>query len=117
MKFLLPVLLCSVFLFSFARYEEQVCLYDLKVASAFTPNGDENNDVFKIEWPCEPAILDISIYNNFVELIFTSEHFYFEWNAKNDKGEIMTTGVYRYSLKYSYLGKEYTKDRNIVIMR
>ena len=117
MKFLLPLLLCSLFLFSFGQYEQQDCLDDLKVANAFTPNGDDNNDVFKIEWPCEPAIFDISIYNNFVELIFTSEHFYFEWNGNDDKGKIMTTGVYKYSLKYSYLGKEYTIGGDIVLMR
>ncbi len=103
--------------FSFVSYDIISCPEDIEVPSAFTPNGDGNNDVFKIEWPCEPISFEIRIFNNWDEPIFSSSHFYFQWDGKLQNGQDAPAGVYSYTLNYAHLDQDYILEKEIVLMR
>ncbi|PCH76839.1 MAG: hypothetical protein COB98_05040, partial [Flavobacteriaceae bacterium] len=82
--------------------------------TAFTPNNDEVNDVFKI--PTLPVLypnFEMKIYNRYGSLIFNYEHngdINMEpnwWNGKLNNGEsfwgttLLPTGTYFYTIRYN----------------
>ena len=109
--------LLSYLLLSFVPFDHITCPDEIQIANAFTPNGDGNNDTFKIDWTCEPEEFEISIFNNWDELVFVSEHSYFEWEGKLDDGTFAPAGVYNYAIHYKFMGKEYAIENELVLMR
>lgn len=87
-----------------------------QLPSAFSPNGDGNNDwLFVYGGQIEKIFL--SIYNRWGELIFESTSIDNGWNG-SFKGNNAPSGVYVYKLQIIYSdGEKETKSGNITLIR
>lgn len=94
------------------QYEDRINLFELTdgcviapVPSAFTPNGDGLNDVFRLVSPDRIQSLEVWIYNRWGELVFHDNKIDFEWDG-NYKREKADMGVYMYIIE----GRGYSSD-------
>jgi gliding motility-associated-like protein len=74
------------------------CEPELHVPTAFSPNGDGQNDFFQV-FGHDIASFDIKIFNRWGELIFHSNDFRFQWDGKY-KSEIIPIETYPYIISY-----------------
>jgi gliding motility-associated-like protein len=89
---------------------------DIFIPSAFSPNGDNNNDVLYLRGNC---IKDVSfkIYDSWGEVVFKSHSMSFGWDG-NFKGQEVAADVYVYTLDYVlYNDKKKQAKGNITIIR
>lgn len=87
-----------------------------KIASVFTPNGDNINDVVPIQGgPYQDVIF--TIYNRWGQQVFQSLDPGTGWDG-NFKGEIQPNGVYVYTLEGTLLdGTKYRETGDITLVR
>lgn len=93
------------------------CLDSLEIPSSFTPNGDGNNDLFMIVFPCVPEDFTITIYNRWGEEIYVSHSHTFAWNGSTDKGDLFPADVYFYQINYVILGEKTEISGNLALIR
>lgn len=76
------------------------------IPNIFTPNGDGQNDMFKLQDVTNVKEIDIVILNRWGNVVFESDDINFEWNGKvkNDGGEC-SEGVYFYKINFTGLNK------------
>ena len=80
---------------------EQKCSdCELYIPSAFTPNGDGLNDMFKATSYCNFSNFDLQIFNRWGEKIFESSNSNTGWDGTY-LGSKMLSGVYVYFVSYS----------------
>ena len=86
------------------------------VPNAFTPNGDDNNDVYFVRGgPFET--LEFKIYNEWGNLVFETSDPLIGWDGKKD-GDYQAEGVYSYTLKATLLdGRIYKKSGDVTLIR
>lgn len=70
---------------------------DLGLPSAFSPNGDGHNDVFRLKQTCGFTITDFRIYNRWGQIVFSSSNPADGWDGKYHNAEAKS-GVYVYVL-------------------
>ena len=73
---------------------------DLLIPSAFTPNADGLNDIFKAKSYCAFSEFDFQIYNRWGERVFESHDSNTGWDGTY-LGSKMLSGVYVYFINYS----------------
>ena len=73
---------------------------DLYIPSAFTPNGDGLNDLFKATSYCNFSDFDLQIFNRWGEKIFESRNSSTGWDGTY-LGSKVLSGVYVYFISYS----------------
>ena len=73
---------------------------DLYLPSAFTPNGDGLNDIFKAASYCNFSGFDLQIFNRWGEKVFESHNSNTGWDGTY-LGSKMLSGVYVYFITYS----------------
>jgi gliding motility-associated-like protein len=84
--------------------------------TGFTPNGDGENDVFLIRGGPFEAV-DFNIYNNWGELIFTSDDALKGWDGTYD-GEKVPLGVYTWTFVVNIAdGRVIRKSGDVTLMR
>jgi gliding motility-associated-like protein len=78
---------------------------ELYVPTAFSPNGDDNNDkfMFRLNKLCVES-MELSVYNRWGERIFMSENMSKEWDGRY-KDKPCETGVYVYKLLIKIQGE------------
>lgn len=72
------------------------------IPNAFTPNGDDKNDVFFMSTNI-PTITDFEmlIYDRWGQLVFSTQDPYEPWlGSKNNSGAVLASGVYVYRIRY-----------------
>lgn len=74
-------------------YESEDGCIILPLPSAFSPNGDGNNDYFRTINPERVEDLEIWIYNRWGQLVFYDNKLVFEWDG-TFKGEMQDVGVF-----------------------
>ena len=91
------------------------CEPEIYVASAFTPNGDGNNDVFQI-WGNGVTKFEMRIYNRWGENIFFGESLDESWSGRFQNGEC-PSGDYAYIIDYelTHKGKTTKKRKRGVV--
>ncbi|MEL6944312.1 MAG: gliding motility-associated C-terminal domain-containing protein, partial [Bacteroidota bacterium] len=86
------------------------------IPNAFTPNGDGNNDVIKVQGP-HIEELRLEIYNRWGELVFETDDVDGEWDGTY-RGEIAEGRVFGYILMVRCIGGEtFEKRGNITLLR
>jgi gliding motility-associated-like protein len=90
---------------------------DIYVPTAFTPNGDGKNDLFKV-FPVGFVLEDLKIYDRWGNIIFATKDANKGWDGKF-KGEVLGTGTfvwvaYGHNIK---TGKPVMKKGNITLLR
>jgi len=70
---------------------------DVYIPNAFTPNGDGNNDVFKVYGTVIQS-LELKIFNQWGERIFETMDVLGSWDGRH-KGKLQPVGVYVYAAR------------------
>ena len=76
-----------------------ICDCKVFLPTAFTPNSDTKNDIFKIRYNCTEFSVDLKIYNRIGQLLFETIDPDLGWDGTY-KGAKAEEGVYLYELKY-----------------
>lgn len=84
--------------------EYQYCDCDVYVPNAFTPNGDELNNVFKTVSTCSYPLFDIKIFNRWGQVVFESSDLNEYWDG-TFHGELCPDGEYNWLMKYKTQGE------------
>ncbi len=85
--------------------------------SAFTPNGDGNNDILFPLGAGHVTSISIEVWNRWGQLVYNSDDATKGWDGTY-KGSPAQTGVYAYLIKYTNLeGDKKTVKGNITLLR
>lgn len=72
----------------------------LFIPNVFTPNGDGINDVFRV-MGSEECIIEMSIYDRWGNLLYTTQTAPFVWDGRVKGGELANEGAYVYLIRFS----------------
>jgi gliding motility-associated-like protein len=67
--------------------------------NAFTPNGDQQNDLFIPISSCFIESVEFEVFNRWGQLVFKTSDPALNWNGNNAKGEALATGTYFYTCR------------------
>jgi gliding motility-associated-like protein len=85
--------------------------------TAFSPNGDGRNDVWRLNGTKGIKIHALSVYNRWGEKVYETTDPNFQW-AGDYKGQLLPIGIYSYILDYEYMPqrsrREYTGTVTVV---
>jgi gliding motility-associated-like protein len=70
------------------------------VPTAFTPNGDGNNDLFKAEFGENVIKFQLEVFNRWGQRVFNSNDFKKGWDGRI-QGLLQPTGVYAWKITYT----------------
>jgi len=87
--------------------EDCNCLF--YVPNAFTPNGDQINEGFKVYHDCPVLEFEFVLFNRWGEIVFESHDPDFVWDGRTKSGEQVQDGVYTWRMRYM---NEYTNVTN-----
>jgi gliding motility-associated-like protein len=92
--------------------------YDgISIPSAFSPNGDNNNDFLDVFSGLDVAKFNLSIYDRWGQLMFNSESINSLWDG-NFNNQPVNSGVYVYKVNVVYFdGKNEVKKGTITLVR
>ncbi len=108
--------ICGTFLDS-VYVDIQDCDCRPFIPNAFSPNGDEANDEFKVILDCYPQQFSFSVYNRYGQIVFSTYRLEEGW--KGMYGNVPAdVGTYYYLLQYrTPLGVSITYKGDIVLIR
>ena len=93
------------------------CVDGIYIPTGFSPNGDNNNDVFEIIVGRNVVSFSISLYDRWGNKIFTSSEKGFEWDGLFN-GKPMGAGVYPFVLEAVYdNGEAELRSGNITLVK
>lgn len=87
------------------KYPYVVANPALSVPNVFSPNGDNIHDTWEVSYLGHEAF-NVTVYDRWGELLFTSDTTDKKWDGRNKKGYAMNSGVYFYAIRVGE--KEYT---------
>jgi gliding motility-associated-like protein len=76
----------------------------LFIPTAFTPNGDGQNDVFRVKG-LGIAYFSMQVFNRVGNLVYQTEDYSSGWDGKV-REELAPTGTYVYMIQYAFYGDE-----------
>lgn len=90
---------------------------ELAIPTAFSPNGDGNNDLFRLLGGKGVKSIELSVYNRWGERVFHTTDIKEGWDGTY-KGKMQNTGVYAYTLKAFFLnGDVFNKQGNVTMIK
>ena len=93
------------------------CDYPVYMPSAFTPNGDGLNDIFRVPPQNKNRLVRLTIYDRLGQVIFTTSDKGTGWNGYFNSHPA-DNGAYIYLLKMTGItGKEITQKGTVVLIR
>jgi len=84
--------------------------------TAFTPNSDHKNDVFKILNAHDLEDYNLSVYNRWGQKVFETNKYDIGWDGSYN-GELQQTGVFVWYCTFKFQGKFNTKKGTVVLIR
>ena len=89
---------------------DDTCSWALYIPNAFTPNGDGNNDIFKVYGTKNITNYEIIIYNRWGGIMYKSNDILGGWNGKF-QGDLQLNDLYTYYITF------HIRDENAVRVR
>jgi gliding motility-associated-like protein len=80
------------------------CNCSVYIPNTFTPDGNEINQLFKVEYSCDLEYFRILIFNRWGEIIFESYDPDYAWDATY-RGRLVQDGTYVYKVFYQFDGE------------
>lgn len=106
---------CTDTLVKYVRVKPETNIF---VPNAFTPNGDNDNEVFlpEISGALEYEFL---IFDRWGQVVFRTDDMNTGWNGlKNNSGQVMPMDVYTYVINVKDLNKEFvTKNGTVMLIK
>ncbi len=91
------------------------CDSRLTIPSAFSPNGDGINDIFRVIHRGEIEQFDFKVFNRWGELVFETTNPNDGWDGYH-KGSLQELAVYAYYVRHLCSGKERTIIGNVTLV-
>jgi len=94
------------------------CCGEIFIPTAFSPNGDGNNDVFRISTTTGLDVFQLQVFNRWGEVVWGGNAITDGWNG-TFKGEPASMDTYYYTLSYlcSEDKKFYKKNGSVTLIR
>jgi gliding motility-associated-like protein len=94
------------------------CACQLSMPTAFTPNGDGHNDVFRPLHACDMAQFQLAVYDRFGDLVFRSENPMVGWDGTY-KGRQVTPDTFVWMVRYFSIDTKQSifKKGTVLVMR
>ncbi|RZJ88671.1 MAG: gliding motility-associated C-terminal domain-containing protein [Chryseobacterium sp.] len=73
----------------------------IMIPTAFTPNNDGHNDVFKMVNITDETLLEMRVFNRWGTVVFATNNISSGWDGKY-KGQDQPMAVYGYAIKIRY---------------
>jgi gliding motility-associated-like protein len=89
------------------------CMKGLYVPTAFSPNGDGRNDLFRPLLFGNLKHFQFTVYNRWGKIIFQSSDLQKGWNGKVN-GILQETGVFVWTCTYEFVGGVVTNEKGTV---
>jgi gliding motility-associated-like protein len=86
------------------------------VPTAFTPNGDGNNEGFRAIFRCPVSNFNLVIYNRWGQKVFESNDPKTEWNGRFS-GQLQSTGVFIWYCRYVLNGLPESRKGTVTLIR
>jgi gliding motility-associated-like protein len=86
------------------------------IPSAFTPNGDNRNDIFRVMGNISSKEFSLQIYNRWGELIFESNDVEIGWNGTY-KGTLVQDDIYTYKVFCLVNSRYFLKYGSVTLIR
>lgn len=82
------------------------------IPNAFTPNGDDKNDVFLMSTNIEViTTFSMLVYDRWGQLVFSTEDPYEPWlGSRNNSGQVLPSGTYVYRIRYEIADREINRE-------
>jgi len=80
-------------------FSEEVCVTNCPIyelPNVFTPNGDNQNDLFIPRSRCFVDRVEVKIFNRWGQLVFETGDPAINWNGNNLNGDALPSGTYHY---------------------
>lgn len=99
---------------------------NLRIPSAFTPNGDGINDKWYFPAPKEETNvelypyfdnIEINVFNRWGRLVWNSKNKFIAWDGKDLNGNILPMDSYHYIIRFNIKDKTYLYKGSITIIR
>lgn len=92
-------------------------LCEVVMPTAFSPNGDNVNDYFRIKYPDIVKSMNLVVFNRFGQKIFETSDVYRGWDGSY-KGAVQTPGTYVWKLGYTDVnGDAHSQSGYVVLIR
>lgn len=88
------------------------------VPNAFTPNGDGQNDLFRISYYENFVLETLQVFNRWGQLVFSTEDITQAWDGRAPNGDPLPTGAYIYIINGTdEIGAPLYRQGNVTLMR
>jgi gliding motility-associated-like protein len=94
---------------------EKDCMFGVYIPSAFTPNSDGRNDIFKALVFGKIIYFSFNIYDRFGELVFSTNNPSKGWNGLIN-GQPQNTGTYVWQCAYQLEGSTAKVEKGTVVL-
>jgi len=95
---------------------EVISDFYLEAPSAFTPNGDSNNDLFKFEGK-NIASFNLRIFNRWGEIVFSTDDISLGWDGSVN-GRPQNIDTYKYAVEAKTIhGYKFIKGGEFMLLR
>ncbi|MCY7421749.1 MAG: gliding motility-associated C-terminal domain-containing protein [Chitinophagaceae bacterium] len=91
-------------------------LHKLYMPTAFTPNSDGKNDLFRIPQGTSLLLHGFSVFDRWGSIVFTTNDISQGWNGKY-LDQDLSSGIYVYTIKGIFNGKEVLVKGTVFLMR
>jgi gliding motility-associated-like protein len=91
-------------------------LFKMHIPSAFTPNRDGKNDVFRIPPGSSISLQQLTVFDRWGKLIFKTSDVSKGWDGTY-RGHDLSSGVYIYIIKGTLQGKEVFEKGTVTLLR
>ena len=97
---------------------ERICCEDVFIPNAFSPNGDGNNDAFKMPIIYGIEQTEFIVFTRWGNIAFQARNYLDGWDGKI-KGIEAEVGTYFYQIRYTCLqdGKKYIRSGDVILVR
>ena len=94
------------------------CCEEVFVPNAFSPNGDGNNDIFRVTSSAGIELIQFDVYDRWGNRVWSTNDFRSGWDGTY-KGKTESMDTYFYVFRYRCLtdGENYIKKGDIMLMR
>jgi len=94
-----------------------MCFNEAFVPNVFTPNKDQKNDLFTIEFDCPVANYQAEIFNRYGDVVYTTNAVGKPWDGTTKNGKPASEGTYFYIIKARQNNIEFVKKGTVTLLR
>jgi gliding motility-associated-like protein len=93
------------------------CLDNLKIPQRFTPDGDTLDDMFIVDFPCQPESYEFQVFDMTGKEVYITKTATIQWNGDDKEGNPCASGIYDWKIRYMYHMKYVERKGQTLLLR